>query len=68
MNRRARGSKDNQRRRGVEEASGEGEQEFWFEKENGFGLRRRIIEQDGEWEFERLLLKWGKSVHPHLRG
>ena len=30
--------------------------------------RKRIpcIEQDGEWELERLLLKWGKSSHPLL--
>ena len=32
--------------------------------------RRRMpwVEQDGEWELERLLLEWGKSGHPSLRG
>ena len=32
--------------------------------------RRRMpcIKPDGEWELERLLLGWGKSGHPHLRG
>ena len=27
-----------------------------------------LIEGDGEWEFERLLLEWGKSDHPRLQG
>ena len=32
--------------------------------------RRRMqrIERDGEWELERLLLEWGKSGQPRLRG
>ena len=39
------------------------EQECWFEEG---GCHK--LEQDGEWELERLLLEWGKSGHPCLRG
>ena len=45
----------------VEDASGEGKQVLVW--------RRRMpwwIERDGEWKFERLLLEWDKSGHPHL--
>ena len=31
------------------------------------GLEKKD-ERDGEWELERLLLKWGKSGYPHLQG
>ena len=45
----------------VEDTSGEGEQECWFGED-------AVIERDGEWELERLLLEWGKSGHPRLQG
>ena len=41
------------------------------EKESkSVGLKREDVknEQDGEWEWERLLPEWGKSGHPRLRG
>ena len=40
------------------------------EKESkSVGLKKEdAIEQDGEWEWERLLAEWGKSGHPRLRG
>ena len=48
----------------VEDASDEGEQKCWF----GEGGCHELLKQDGEWELKRLLLKWGKSNHPCLRG
>ena len=46
----------------VEDAVGEGEQYCWFGEEG------MMESGDGEWELERLLLKWGKSSHPRLLG
>ena len=37
-------------------------------KSVGLGRRMPGIERDGDWELERLLLEWGKSGRPHLRG
>ena len=58
---RARGSEDGQRRRGRRK---------WRKRARVLVWRRRMpwIEQDGEWELEKLLLEWGKSGHPRLRG
>ena len=44
---------------GMEDASGEGEQEYWFGEGGCHELR--------EIESERLLLEWGKFGHPRLR-
>ena len=43
----------------MEDASGEGEQEFWF----GEGGCLELSEMES-WELERLLLECGKSGHP----
>ena len=40
-----------------------GEQEYWF-REGGC----HELSEMGKWELVRLLLEWGKSSHPHLRG
>ena len=58
---RARGSEDDQRRRGRSK---------WRRRARVLVWRKRTqwIERDGEWELERLLLKWGKSGQPRLRG
>ena len=57
---RARGSEDDQKRR---------ERRKWRRRARVLVWRRRMpwIERDGE-ELERLLLQWGKSGHPRLRG
>ena len=54
---------------GVEDTSGEEEQKFviGLEKEDPL-IRARWRKGVGERELERLLLEWGKSSHPHLRG
>ena len=58
---RARGSEDNQGRSG---------RRSWRRTARVFVWSGRMpwIERDGQWELERLLLEWGKSGHPHLRG
>ena len=48
----------------VEDTSGEGEQKCW----SGEGGCHESSEMEIEWELERLLLEWGKSNHPCLRG
>ena len=55
---RARGSEDDQRRRG---RCGEGEQECWFGEKGRHESRWRVG------SLQRLLVKWGKSSHPRLR-
>ena len=46
----------------MEDASGEGEQECWF------GQGGCLVKRVGEWELETVLLEWGESGHPRLRG
>ena len=61
LNWRARGSEDDRGRHGKCN---------WRRRARVLVWRRRMpwVERDGEWELERLLLEWGKSSHPRLRG